>query len=79
MRGFFDPGDLPGDHTLHWPDNNDIATRKDPYDGMLEILSNCRHVGASGWYQFGMFPSVYNTLSTLHELWNIEYRAELES
>ncbi len=53
MRGFFDPGELPGDQSMYWPEDTDVATYEDPYKALLQILTRCRHVGASGWFQFG--------------------------
>lgn len=73
MRGFFDRGELPGDRSLHWPHKTDTATRVAPYNDLLEILLNCRHVGASGWYQFGMFDAFVPTASIWLEFMNIEY------
>lgn len=68
MRGFFDPGELPSDRTLHWPENTDVATRKDPYENLLEILTKCRPIGGSGWYQLGTFDVFIATLFIRHEI-----------
>ena len=55
MRSFFDPGELPDDHAMDWPEDTDVATYKDAWDAFLQILVGCHHEGASGWYAFGTY------------------------
>lgn len=53
MRSFFEPGELPGDRSTHWPENTDVATYEDAWDAFLQIFLGCHHKSASGWYAFG--------------------------